>query len=223
MGEVENIKARFQKRKTDKRVIQDSNSQFLYWMNCEQERRYRKILNKRFKDLSKINMLEIGAGGGDNLSVFYKMGIPWKNIWANELLADRGVLLKRNLHPDSHIEICNALDLSYKNQFDIVFQSTVFTSILDENFKMNLAEKLVEMAKSNGIILWYDFIYDNPRNKDVKGISKWEIKRLFPDKKIKYYNVTLAPPIGRRVGKFYNYFNNLFPFLRTHVIAVINK
>lgn len=80
------------------------------------------------------------------------------------------------------------------------------------------------MAKENGLILWYDFKYNNPSNKDVKGVNKREIKELFPDaKKIIFHNVTLAPPIGRRVGKFYNLVNLLFPFLRTHIIAEIYK
>ena len=79
-----------------------------------------------------------------------------------------------------------------------------------------------EMKSEKGIILWYDFVYDNPFNKDVKGINKKEIKSLFPmASKYIFYKTTLAPPIGRRIKKFYNFFNILFPFLRTHTIAVI--
>jgi hypothetical protein len=73
-------------------------------------------------------------------------------------------------------------------------------------------------------MIWYDFKYNNPNNLDVKGVGKTEIKKFFPKaKKIIFHNVTLAPPIGRRVGKMYNLINFLFPFLRTHVIAEIYK
>jgi hypothetical protein len=80
------------------------------------------------------------------------------------------------------------------------------------------------MTKKDGLILWYDFKYNNPKNKDVKGIGKNKIRELFKQAKtIEFHNVTLAPPIGRKVKRFYNLVNFLFPFLRTHVIAVIKK
>jgi hypothetical protein len=118
----------------------------------------------------------------------------------------------------------DALLLEFESYFDVVFQSTVFTSILDSDFKKKLAVKMFDMVKDDGLVLWYDFKYDNPNNKDVKGVGKNEIKELFPEaKKIIFHNVTLAPPIGRRVGKFYNVVNFLFPFLRTHIISEIYK
>ena len=83
---------------------------------------------------------------------------------------------------------------------------------------------MLKLVKPNGIILWYDFVYDNPNNKDVKGVSKQEIRQLFAKaSKITIKKVTLAPPIGRRVGNLYGILNGLFPFLRSHVVAVIEK
>ena len=152
-----------------------------------------------------------------------RFGFAWDNIYANELLDDRVEILVKNL-PNSNIYSGDALKLEFKNYFDVVFQSTVFTSILDFDFKQKLANKMFDMAKDDGLILWYDFKYNNPNNPDVKGVDKSEIKRLFSNsKKIIFHNVTLAPPIGRKVGKFYNLFNALFPFLRTHIIAEIHK
>mgnify|MGYP003990196331 FL=1 len=162
-------------------------------------------------------------GGGDNLIALKRNGFDWKNIYANELLEDRVEMLIKNL-PNSNIYAGDASNLEFKNYFDVVFQSTVFTSILDIDFKIKLAVKMFDMVKDNGLILWYDFKYNNPKNPDVKGVGKNEIKKLFPEaKKIIFYNVTLAPPIGRRIGKFYNVFNFLFPFFRTHIIAEIYK
>ena len=92
------------------------------------------------------------------------------------------------------------------------------------NSKKKFAKKMLDLTKPNGIVLWYDFIDNNPNNKDVKGVSKKEIKQLFSAaSKIHFYAVTLASPIGRRVGKLYTIINNLFPFFRSHVIAIIEK
>ncbi|MBA4853953.1 methyltransferase domain-containing protein [Emticicia sp. BO119] len=219
-SEVLKIKLRYDKRKGKNH---DTNWIFSFFIQSEREFIYTKIVRKFTSQLSKIKIIEIGAGTGSNLLFFHRMGIPFTNIYANELLEDRGAVLKKNL-PIPNIYIGDACELNYNEEFDIVFQSTVFTSILDDEFKKKLADTMWEMVKTTGIILWYDFKYNNPNNLDVKGIGKKEIKMLFPlAKDIEFYNVTLAPPIGRRIGKLYNILNFFLPFLRTHLIAVIKK
>lgn len=221
MSEVENIKMRYGKRRQLKNIPGDLL--FNHLAKVEREYMYELIFRKHFEDLSRIKILEIGAGGGYNIPFFHRAGIALQNIFANELLKSRYEELKKHI-PAENVFPGNAENLSFKNQFEIVMQSTVFTSILNDNFKRRIADKMLDMVKPGGIILWYDFIYDNPFNKDVKGVSKKEIKKLFSSaSKIEFYPVTLAPPIGRRVGRLYNIFNLLFPFLRTHVIAVIHK
>jgi len=156
-------------------------------------------------------------------SFFARRGIKWGNIWANELLEDRFKILEGKF-PNSNLYKGDASQLGFKNEFDMVFQSTVFTSVLDDELKQKLAEKMMEMVKPDGIILWYDFMYDNPGNKHVKVIKKSEIRKLFASAKdIKFHKVTLASPISRRFYRIYHIINTLFPFLRTHVIAVIKK
>lgn len=82
------------------------------------------------------------------------------------------------------------------------------------------------MVKPQGGVLWYDFIFNNPNNPDVRGISILRIHELFPGGKIKVWRLTLAPPISRRVTKIHPSFYtllNYIPFLRTHVLCWIEK
>lgn len=224
MSETERIKKHYEERKEND-VVQKSNTYdlFIHHMKKEREAVYKQVILSNFKHPENIKIIEIGAGAGANIPFFNEMGIDYKNIFANELIDERATTLK-NIFPDVPLFIGDASTLTFENNFDIVFQSTVFTSILDADFKERLAHKMWEMTKTNGIVLWYDFKYNNPRNKSVKGINKNEIKKLFPEtKKISFYNVTLAPPIGRKFQGIYRLLNILFPFLRTHVIAVIYK
>lgn len=222
-NEIKEIRARYERRSLkSKSSRNDKNWLFSYFVQVEREMFYSEIIKKR-TIINDIKLIEIGAGAGGNLLFFHRLGIPFSNIYANELLEDRSEVLKRKM-PLINIHIGDACELKYNEEFDIVFQSTVFTSILDKDFKQKIANKMWEMTKQDGVVLWYDFKYNNPNNKDVKGIDKKEIKELFPlAKEIDFYPVTLAPPIGRRVGKFYNVINFFFPFLRTHLIAVIKK
>jgi SAM-dependent methyltransferase len=219
--ELEKIKERYAKRTNN---IYDRH--FLIDLRCKNEREiiYTQIIRQMFgNDLSKRKIIEIGAGCGGNLLYFKRLGFEWENIYANELLEERYHLLQKCL-PNATCIQGDALQLPYKEEFDIVFQSTVFTSILNENFRQALANKMFEMLKPGGIILSYDFTYNNPNNKDVLKLTGKEIKILFSNhKEIQFKKVTLAPPIARKIGKFYDVVNFLFPILRTHLIASIKK
>ncbi len=218
-NELDKIRETYAERTND-----SSETEAVFSKNITQERAkiYQTVLKENFQSLKNVKIIEVGSGNGYNLDVFIDIGLKKENIFANELLDERVEAFKQR-NPDLKIFPGNVLDLSFDFDFDIVFQSSVFTSILDEEFRVLIANKMWTMLKENGIVLWYDFIYDNPSNKSVRKVSKKEIIKLFPTaKSIQFYSCTLAPPIARRVGKWYSVFN-LFPFLRTHVVAVIKK
>lgn len=220
--QINDIKKIYQNRQNDKNLIGKYQGIYSYNISKEREAVYDKIIRKQFSNIDKLNMLEVGVGTGGNLPFFIQLGIPNSNIFANEIMEDRVKLLKTN-YPEISVIEGNAIEININQKFDIVFQSTVFTSILSDKFRKELAAKMWELLNDKGIVLWYDFIYDNPQNKNVKKVTKQEIKSLFPNaNKFEFYSVTLAPPIGRRVGKLYFFFNQ-FKFLRTHIIAVIHK
>lgn len=223
MSETDRIKKNYEDYKSNPVVAKNATfTEYIAQVTAERQNLYKQIILSKFKNPTELELLEVGAGAGANIFFLKELGFSDKNIYANELLEDRAIELKANF-PNIHTLPGDALKLAFENKFHITFQSTVFTSILDFDFKKKLAGKLWDMTKTNGIVLWYDFAYDNPKNKSVKGIKKAEIKELFhQSKKIEFYKVTLAPPIGRRFQKFYS-FLNAFSFLRTHIIAVIHK
>ena len=113
-----------------------------------------------------------------------------------------------------------------EGSFDLVYQSTVFSSLLDDAFQQRLANAMWRWVRPGGGVLWYDFTYDNPRNPDVRGVPLARVRDLFPSGRIDARRVTLAPPISRRVCRLspaaYGLFNAL-PFLRTHLLCWIAK
>ena len=44
--------------------------------------------------------------------------------------------------------------------------------------------------------MWYDFRFDNPQNRQVRGIGRRELRALFPQLRGRIRSVTLAPPLG---------------------------
>jgi SAM-dependent methyltransferase len=109
---------------------------------------------------------------------------------------------------------------------DIVFVSTVFSSLLDDAFQQRLADTMWRWLKPGGAVVWYDFTVDNPRNRDVRGVPLARVKQLFPHGRVRAQRVTLAPPLARAAVRVHPWAHdalNLLPFLRTHALAWVTK
>jgi SAM-dependent methyltransferase len=172
-------------------------------------------------------ILEIGCGSGGNLLQFIRLGFLPENLVGNELLPERFQIARNMLPASTDVLLGDASILDLSNEtFDVVFQSTVFTSILDDDFQKKLATRMWALAKPGGGVLWYDFVFNNPKNPDVRGVNFSKVKTLFPEADIYIWRLTLAPPISRQVTRIhpalYNIFN-VFPFFRTHILCWIKK
>ena len=194
----------------------------------ERERRLLALLHRYgFAPLSSKRILEIGCGTGYWLREFIKWGSRPENVTGIDLLPDR-IAEARSLCPDGIKLHCgNAASLEFDDSmFDLVLQSTAFTSILDPTTKQQIASEMIRVLKVKGLILWYDYYMNNPWNPDVQGIKKKEINALFPSCNIDLRRITLAPPLARRIAPhswLLAYLLERIPLLRTHYIGVIRK
>jgi ubiquinone/menaquinone biosynthesis C-methylase UbiE len=177
--------------------------------------------------MAGLDILEVGCGEGANLIEFLQLGADPDRLVGNDLLGDR-IERARRLLPDLvrfYPGDASALVLADAS-FDIVYQSTVFSSILDDALQAHLAAAMWRWLRPGGAVLWYDFTVDNPRNPDVRGVPLTRIRKLFPAGRLTCRRVTLAPPLARAVTRvhpaLYTVFNML-PLLRTHVLCWIHK
>jgi len=174
---------------------------------------------------SGTKMLEIGCGEGRWLPEFQMFGFEAAN-YAGIDIVEKGVKNAAERFPQAEFKHGDAAKLPWKDGcFDIVFQSTVFTSVLDTEHKKKIALEMKRVCSNDGMILWYDFSFDNPKNPNVKGVGKRETRALFDPWKCVFHRVTLAPPIARRVVPLSWFLaetlETFCPFLRTHLLAEI--
>ena len=194
----------------------------------ERERYLLRLLAKSgCRALHKHKILEVGCGNGELLRDLIKWGARPENTFGIDLIPER-ILEARTLCPQGiSIEAGNAAEINFPDKtFDLVFQSTVFTSVLDYQIKASIALEMLRVAKPDGIIFWYDFSVNNPLNKNVKGVRLREMRRLFQDCDIVLKRITLAPPIARLLAPYswiVCYFLSKVPLLCTHYLAAIRK
>ncbi len=194
----------------------------------ERERRLLALLKRHgFASLSAKIILEIGCGTGYWLREFIKWGAQPENIVGIELLPDRVTEAKRLCPETVRIQCGNAAELDFPSAtFDLILQSTTFTSILDSGLKKQIAAEMLRVVKGDGLIVWYDYHVNNPWNPDVRGVKRREVRQLFPGCRIDLRRVTLAPPLSRLITPYSwmtCYFLEKIPLLCTHYLGVIQK
>jgi hypothetical protein len=105
---------------------------------------------------------------------------------------------------------------------DVVLQATVFSSLLDDAYQERLARAMWAAVKPGGGVLWYDFSVDNPRNADVRGVPLARVRALFPQARLRWRRITLAPPIARAACRLHPGLYgvlNAVPLLRSHLLC----
>lgn len=226
--EVDNIRTRYEGRKSLPESLYDPLK--AYNSLVESEKRFALIRWLNSVGLTRVSgmkVLEVGCGKGPNLLQLLLLGFKPENLVGVELIEEFALQARHRLPSATRIIVGDASEADLNGEtFDVVMQFTVFTSILDKSFQRKLADRMWSMVKTGGGVLWYDYVYNNPWNPDVRGIPVRKIHELFPDGRIKLWRLTLAPPIGRFVAKIspwlYHLFNTTY-VLRTHVLCWIQK
>jgi SAM-dependent methyltransferase len=166
---------------------------------------------------------EVGCGAGGNLFDLLRIGLLPAHLTGIELLPERLAAARAALPEGVRLLAGDAstANVAAASQ-DLVLQSTVFSSILDDALQQRVADAMWRWLKPGGAVVWYDFTVNNPRNRDVRGVPLSRVRALFPQGHFTARRVTLAPPLARALPGAYPLLN-LLPLLRTHRLVLIEK
>ncbi len=185
-----------------------------------QERALREALEE-IGPLAGKRVLEVGCGSGNWLEM-----LEGAKLSGIELEPERAARAAARF-PDADIRAGDASRLPWPDgSFDIVLQSTVFSSILDPGMRRAVASEMLRVLAPGGAILWYDFFVNNPSNPHVRGVRRREIEALFPGCRVSLRRTTLAPPLARRIVPVSWKLAELLESLRvldTHFFGVIRR
>lgn len=227
-SETDAVRARYQRRKSTVEINRYSLLNAAVWQGVQERQRamLRLFAKLGWSSFAEKTLVEVGCGEGGNLLEFLRLGFRPEHLIGIELLEDRAEKANQVL-PSGIVRLGDASCAAVPpDSQDVVFQSVVFSSLLDDAFQNDLAARMWSWVRPGGGVLWYDFTYDNPRNPDVRGVKVKRIRELFPQGEMTVKRVTLAPPISRRACRIHPGLYavlNAIPLLRTHVLCWIRK
>jgi ubiquinone/menaquinone biosynthesis C-methylase UbiE len=131
------------------------------------------------RSLNDRRTLEIGCGEGRVLDKLIALGANPRLIAGIDLLEERIEAARRRL-PEADLRVADARSLPYPDEsFHVVVAFTVFSSILDLEIARQVAGEMCRVLKPGGVVVHYDFQYNNPWNPNVRGVKRAEVEGYF--------------------------------------------
>jgi len=198
----------------------------LYMVQRREEVTLRLLARRGIVSLRGRTLLEVGCGRGQRLAEFQRWGADPERIHGIDVVEPFVQQCSRT-YPAFRVVRASGHQLPYPDDlFDLVSHSTVFSSILDDAMRANVARETIRVLKPGGLMIWYDFRYPSPGNTAVRPVARREILRLFHPHAVALQSVTLLPPIARRLaGLSFSLCRILerLPFLRSHYVGIAQK
>jgi SAM-dependent methyltransferase len=152
-------------------------------------------------ELSQEGILEVGCGNGAWLWFLRGAGASPEAVCAVDLLPPRIEEARRKCAKGTTLRREDASQLSFETEsFDFLLARTACCSILVDHLRGLLAREMLRVLGRGGRLLWYDVHGNNPRNPDVRRVTRDESKDLFPHRSVTLPRITLAPPLSQAVA-----------------------
>lgn len=106
----------------------------------------------------------------------------------------------------------------------LVVTFTVFSSVLDERDRQEMANEVSRVLRPGGHVLFYDMRWPNPSNRGLRRVTQRRLSGYFPDYSSSSRSLTMVPQLARRLGPFARLYDELsVGVLHSHRIALLQK
>ena len=185
-----------------------------------------RMLGAEGVDTSAARLLDLGAGSGGDCDRFRHLGLRPERIVALDLLREYPRVARRSHTWLAAVQADGALLPLRDGSFDVVYQSTMLSSVLDPDRRARILREVRRVLARGGLFVSYDTRYPNPWNRNTRPVSSAEIGAAFPGCRVRVHSTT---PIPQLIRLFRFLPRALWraiervPPLRSHLLVVVRK
>lgn len=245
-SELERIQRDYERRDAigASAVYKHTNPAFLFQVQ-ERERLILDAVRLEGIELERAAVLDVGCGTGATLQRLADFGAA-RTVGVD--LMEHRIAEGRNRFPTLELQQGNAAALPFADaSFDVVFQFTMLSSILDAELRGAVANEMWRVTRPGGVIVSYDlrtppaWLTTSARllsrfglrttaepaaaGTPLAGLGADELRSLFPSGSVNMRSLTLDLQVATvvRHSHLLASFLALVPFLRTHLLATIRR
>jgi SAM-dependent methyltransferase len=177
-------------------------------------------------DMAPLHILDVGCGSGQFLRQLIEWGANPAHLIGTELQPERLAAARRATLPGVRWHL-GGLDALPEGSVDLASANTVFSSILDDGARRALAADMWRVLRPGGWCMVFDFRFNNPRNRNVRKVTRAELHAWWPARERHYRSLMLAPPLARAMAGLPwlvpETLAALAPPLRSHFVYMAQK
>jgi SAM-dependent methyltransferase len=177
-------------------------------------------------DAAAARLLDLGAGSGGDCERFRELGVRPDRIVAIDLLQEFARQARRSHAWLAAVQADGALLPLRDGSFDLVYQSTMLSSVLDRSRRGRILGEVRRVLAPSGLFISYDTRYRNPWNRNTRPVSSSEIREAFPGWTVSSHSTTPIPQLVRfleRLPRWTWRAIETVPPLRSHLLVVARK
>lgn len=185
-----------------------------------------RVLSGAGFDARSARVLDLGSMTGEDGARFRDLGVSPERLFALDLLESHA-RRAREAFPWMNAIVGDAADLPFPpGRFDLVYQSTMLSSVLDAGRRARILREVGRVLAPGGIFLSYDTRYPNPWNRQTRPLRLSELRRALAHWILRAWSATLIPHLQRAllpISAFLCRALEALPPLRSHLLVLAIK
>ena len=154
----------------------------------------------------ELRVLDVGCGSGAFWYQLFRLGVIPRNVVGIEVQKSR-LDHAADLYPQANAIHGDATCMPFeKDSFDLVYESTLFTTLTDHSVREKIAREMMRVCKPDGYLLLVDWRTNKPWDGTFRALNRKELTRLFrvgeTCKLVRICPGALVPPLGRFLSKY---------------------
>lgn len=130
-------------------------------------------------DPHTATVLDVGCGSGADMYQLFRLGYRPENVTGIDILPER-IAVASGLYSHVRWVLGDASRMEFADgSFNVLFESTMFATIADDELSCRIAAEMVRVCKPGGYLVLQDWRWWRPGDSRYRALHRRRVARLF--------------------------------------------